>query len=323
MPCRRAPRADQCFPGQLVDRLQCRRVDDLDVFEIDERLRTDELAAPACGRLGASDSAVACVAVSWSARESTVAADRCSSSRYAFRLDIAIPSGSRTSGQPTTSTGRSRSRAILRTTASCCASLRPKYASARPDDREQLGDHRRDPVEVAGAARTAEAVGEPPDVDGGSRFLGVHLVHRGREEQVDAFGRCRGRIASLVTRVAGEILVRAELRRVHEERDDDEIALAAAARMERPVTRVERAHGRHQPDRLVRSPRASEQIRRTSAIRRTVCMLTRERSEPLPNRLHRVGLRRRRARGTPAARPWRRHRDGGARSRRRRARPAR
>jgi len=49
-----------------------------------------------------------------------------------LRLDIATPSGSRTSGQPTTATGRLRSAVMRRTTASCCASFRPKYAVHGP-----------------------------------------------------------------------------------------------------------------------------------------------------------------------------------------------
>ena len=45
-----------------------------------------------------------------------------------MRLDIARPSGSRTVGQPTTSTGNDRSAAMRRITASCCQSFSPKYA---------------------------------------------------------------------------------------------------------------------------------------------------------------------------------------------------
>jgi hypothetical protein len=41
-------------------------------------------------------------------------------------LDRASPSASRTSGEPTTSTGKFKSAAMRRTTASCCASFRPK-----------------------------------------------------------------------------------------------------------------------------------------------------------------------------------------------------
>src|SRR3954447_10391805 len=66
------------------------------------------------------------------ARERISAASRCAGDRYALRLDIASPSGSRTSGQPTTSTGRSRSATMRVITASCWASLRPKNARHGP-----------------------------------------------------------------------------------------------------------------------------------------------------------------------------------------------
>src|SRR5262249_12057776 len=64
-------------------------------------LRTSESIA--CGsRSPLRIASAACV----SARLSTSACARCSVVRYAFRLDSARPSGSRTIGQPTTSTGR-------------------------------------------------------------------------------------------------------------------------------------------------------------------------------------------------------------------------
>ena len=90
------------------------------------------------------------------ARQARARRARSSGERYALRLDSARPSGSRTIGQPTTSTGRSRSAAMRAITASCCASLRPKYAAARTGDREQLGDDGRDAVEVRRAGRAAQ-----------------------------------------------------------------------------------------------------------------------------------------------------------------------
>ena len=101
-----------------------------------------------------------------SARTSTVAALRWSTVEVRVATRHRDPSGSRTIGQPTTSTGRSRSAAIRRTTASCCASLRPKYAAARSDDREQLRHDGRDAVEVGRASRAAQARGELGDVHG-------------------------------------------------------------------------------------------------------------------------------------------------------------
>ena len=91
------------------------------------------------------------------------------------------PSGSRTSGQPTTSTGRSRSAAMRRTTASCCASLRPKYARHGPTIENSFVDDRRDAVEVRRARRAAQVLGEARDVHGRQRRARVHLVDGRRE----------------------------------------------------------------------------------------------------------------------------------------------
>ena len=66
------------------------------------------------------------------ARPRARACRRSSPLRYAFRLLIASPSASRTSGQPTIRVGRFRSAAIRRTTASCWASFSPKYAASGP-----------------------------------------------------------------------------------------------------------------------------------------------------------------------------------------------
>src|SRR5581483_4425575 len=56
----------------------------------------------------------------------TEAASRSAGERFRLRLVMASPSGARTSGQPTISTGRQRSAARRRTTASCWASFLPK-----------------------------------------------------------------------------------------------------------------------------------------------------------------------------------------------------
>jgi hypothetical protein len=61
-----------------------------------------------------------------SARNRHPAASRCSGESSAFRDERARPSGSRTIGQATTSTGSSRSETIRRITASCWASFSPK-----------------------------------------------------------------------------------------------------------------------------------------------------------------------------------------------------
>src|SRR5579872_27175 len=63
-----------------------------------------------------------------SERYNTAACLRCSGFRYALRELIAKPSFSRTMGQTTIRTSKSRSRTILRTMAACAASFWPKTA---------------------------------------------------------------------------------------------------------------------------------------------------------------------------------------------------
>ena len=133
---------------------------------------------------------------------STGAARRSSGERYALRLDSASPSASRTSGQPTTSTGRLRSSVMRRTTASCCASLRPKYARHGPTIENSFVDDGRDAVEVRRPRRAAQVGGQPGDVHGRQRRARVHLRDVGREHAVarrlprTAGDRSRGRAGS-------------------------------------------------------------------------------------------------------------------------------
>ena len=55
---------------------------------------------------------------------------RASASSSTLRLDIASPSGSRTVGQTSMRTGKSRSRTMRRMSSACCASFCPKNASS-------------------------------------------------------------------------------------------------------------------------------------------------------------------------------------------------
>ena len=63
-------------------------------------------------------------------------------------------------------------------------------------------------------------------------------------------------VAGEVAGIAVEIFARAELQRVDEDRDDDEIAGVAGRAHERPVTLVQEAHRRHEPDPSALRPRA-------------------------------------------------------------------
>ena len=56
------------------------------------------------------------------------------------------------------------------------------------------------------------------------------------------------RVRRLLPRIAVEVLVRAELQRIDEDRRDDAVGAAPRLRDQRHVAGVERAHRRHQRD---------------------------------------------------------------------------
>ena len=116
-------------------------------------------------------------------------------------------------------------------TASCWASFSPKKARSGATIVEQLGDDRGDAVEVAGARRAFEGLGErAADVHDGREALGVHLVCAGREHDVHAGVREQVEVALLVARVALEVLAGAELRGVDEDGGGDRGAALAGGR---------------------------------------------------------------------------------------------
>ena len=130
-----------------------------------------------------------------------------------------------------------------------------------PDHVEELGHDGGDPVEVLGAARGAfERLGEPCDAHVGGEAGRVHLLGRGGEEHVDAEGGGLGGVGRLVAGVGGEVLAGAELGRVDEERDHDDVGVGAGAAHEGQVARVERAHGGHEPDRAAGAAVGGERL---------------------------------------------------------------
>ena len=142
---------------------------------------------------------------------------------------------------------RFRSRTTRRSTAACCASFWPKYARSRLDDVEQLHADGRDAAEVAGARRALGA--GFVDVDPGAEAGGIHLVCRsartGRRRLPPP--RSPGRAARRAD-IAARSACSVELRRVHEERGDEDVVLGACGAEERAVAVVERAHRGHEPD---------------------------------------------------------------------------
>ena len=93
-----------------------------------------------------------------------------------------------------------------------------------------------------------EAAAELLDLDPGLEAGRIELARLGREEDVDAGLLGDPGIAFFVARVPGEILVRAELRRVDEEARDDEVVLGAGRSKEGEMALVEGAHRRDETD---------------------------------------------------------------------------
>ena len=99
---------------------------------------------------------------------------------------------------------------------------------------------------MVGPELALEAPAELADVDPGREAFRVHLRSGRREEDVDARLLGELRVALLVSRVAVEVLVRAELRRIHEQARNDDVVLLACRGEQRQVTGVERAHRRNE-----------------------------------------------------------------------------
>ena len=87
----------------------------------------------------------------------------------------------------------------------------------RRDDVEQLGDNRCNSAKVTGTRNSVETVADSLHFYDGGRGGWVHLLLRGDEEQVDAFGCEQGAVGFEEARVFVEILARAELKRVHKD----------------------------------------------------------------------------------------------------------
>ena len=88
-----------------------------------------------------------------------------------------------------------------------------------------------------------------PRIDPDQLLLRVHLPDGRREDEVHALGIADGQVRVQGPRVLVEVLVRPELKRVHEDRDRDRASRArqlARAAQQRAVPVVQRAHGGHE-----------------------------------------------------------------------------
>jgi len=130
--------------------------------------------------------------------------------------------------------------------------LLAEEGDCRADHVEELCDHGRDAAEVARTPSpriAAENAGEIcSDLDRGIEARWVDLIDAGRPDDVDSGARGQLEVARLIARVGAEVLAGAELRRVHEQAHDDDIAASARFAQQAQVAIVQRAHRRHQPD---------------------------------------------------------------------------
>ena len=103
---------------------------------------------------------------------------------------------------------------------------------------------------MTGAVRAAQPLGQPRYLDERGKSRRVDFVGGGNERQIDLRRAQHVEIGRLAARVGTEILVRRKLLGVDEDRRDDAITSLPRRADQRHVARVQRAHGRHQPDPL-------------------------------------------------------------------------
>ena len=115
------------------------------------------------------------------------------------------------------------------------------------------------PSKWPGSHPALERVADLPGRDAHLRAAVRQQLARVRREQEVGAGLVeQGEIRVQVARVAGEVLLRPELQRVHEERDDDEVGHLPRPRDERQVPVVQRAHRRHERDPTSCGPRCGD-----------------------------------------------------------------
>ena len=147
-----------------------------------------------------------------SARGSARATARSAGDRKTLREESARPSGSRTVGTATISTGRFRSATTRLDHRHLLRVLAAEVRAVRLDDAEQLGAHRRHAHGSGRARRSLQHGRQRAGVDPGVEAGRVELVGRRREEQVDADGLGAVGVRRLVARIAGQVFRGAELR---------------------------------------------------------------------------------------------------------------
>ncbi|KEO91079.1 hypothetical protein EH32_01770 [Erythrobacter litoralis] len=125
---------------------------------------------------------------------------------------------------------------------------------------EELGDHRRDPVEMSGSGGTAQPLAHPLYRYAGRETGGIHRLDARRPEQRDPFCLEHRRILGKLAGIGVEVLVRAELGGIDEDRGDDMVAMFARPADQREMPFVQRTHGRHQAHRSAVPPQRLERL---------------------------------------------------------------
>jgi hypothetical protein len=126
--------------------------------------------------------------------------------------------------------------------------LPAEVSHVRPDDVDELEDHRGHPAEVTGAGGPAEHVLEALHLHKRAKPGGVHHGAVRGEHQVHPFPGANLQVRFPGPGVAAEILVRAELGRVHKNGDHHEPGLRARGADQAGVALVQGPHGGDQAD---------------------------------------------------------------------------
>ncbi len=103
---------------------------------------------------------------------------------------------------------------------------------------------------MPGTRGAAQGFGDPLGIDKGRVAGRIHICDRGGEDDIGAGLFGHRRVAAQIARVGVVILAGAELGRVDENREHEQIAARAPGAQQRQVSFVEKAHGRHEGDPL-------------------------------------------------------------------------
>ena len=127
--------------------------------------------------------------------------------------------------------------------------LLPEECHVGRDDVEELRADGRHAPEVSRAPGPFEILRRAIDLHPRRVAIRVELVNARREAEIDAGAGRQTFVVCFVAGVAGEIRRIAELAGVDEHAGDDDVAGAAGGVKQRHMSRMERAHRRHERDR--------------------------------------------------------------------------